>query len=188
MSTTPNNTSKQNETLGRTLTLYAKHFVTQFHDKLNPSPIMQRLCLQHSCCAALCSRVWQCDLIICNVVKTFETTLCTKARLAVLKLSKSTNPQFLLVATYIQQCSVCLAPVCTTRSKLCRHYAKWTTPSTDESINDKRVNPTEKIKVPQISTDTTYALSMYKWQHCKANKWKWIISYLFQGNTLRKNI
>ena len=110
----------------------AKHFATQFPTTI-PTPDAQRD-------GTTCSIIWQGNPI--SAVKTFATkncALCATERTAVLKQFKL-NPQLLINSNN----EICGA---------CRHRPKFhvcgkpTTPSTDESINDERVNST------QVATD-----------------------------------
>jgi len=111
---------------------YAKHFATQFPTTI-PTPDDQRN-------GITCSIIWQGNPI--SVVKTFATkncALCAKERTAILKQSKL-NPQLLVNSNNE------IYGACRHRPKFHRH-GKQTTPSTDESINDERVNST------QVTTD-----------------------------------
>ena len=76
----------------------------------------------------------------CTTVKTFATkicTLCATERIAILKQSRS-NPQLLINSNNK------IYGACRHRPHFHRHV-KQTTPSTDESINDKRTSQTHKV-------------------------------------------
>ena len=120
--------------LGEKSDSYAKHFATQLSPE-NVSSETQRN-------GITCSIIWQGNPL--SVVKTFATrncTLCAKERTAILKQSR-TNPQLLINSNNE------IYGACRHRPKFHR-YVKQTTPSTDESINDERVNPTQ-----EVTTDT----------------------------------
>mgnify|MGYP007080221088 CR=1 FL=1 len=85
-----------------------------------------------------CSIIWQGNTI--SAVKTFASKNCAlwpKERIAILKQSRS-NKQ-LLVTSNNEMC------VWTQTTFPQASAAKQTTPSTDESINDKRANPTHEV-------------------------------------------
>jgi len=103
--------------------------------------------------------------LVIIVVKTFATkncALCAKERIAILKQFRS-NPQLLFnsnneiynVCRHRQHFHVCV---------------KQTTPSTDESINEKRASPTH-----EVNTDFTRCTN---WEHSEDQQ-KEIIFYLF---------
>jgi GIY-YIG catalytic domain len=106
---------------------YAKHFAEQFLNFESVSPNLQRGSIS-------CSILWQGNPI--NVVKTFGTTncaLCNKERIEILKQSKK-DPKIL-----INSCNE-IYGAC--RHKPRFHRYKSRTPSTDESLIDEKVTPT----------------------------------------------
>jgi len=114
--------------LGEKSDLHAKHFATQSHDA-NPSSVNQRGRMA-------CNIIWQGNPII--AVKTVATKNCAlhvKERIAILKQSRC-NPQ-LLVNSNNEICGACGHGPCFHRC------AKHTSRIIDESMNDKRVSPTQ---------------------------------------------
>lgn len=106
---------------------YAKHFASLFSDSINPAPDLQRKSIT-------CKILWQGNPI--NVVKTFGTpncALCNKERLEILKYSRKAPDSL------INSCNKIYGA--------CRHNPKFhryenRNPSTDESMIDERVMPT----------------------------------------------
>jgi hypothetical protein len=106
---------------------YAKHFAEQTSRFDNVTPQLQRNSIK-------CSVLWQGNPI--NVVKTFGTpncALCNRERIEILKQSKK-DPNSLINS-------------CNEIYGACRHHPKFhryisRSPSTDESIEDERVTPT----------------------------------------------
>jgi hypothetical protein len=106
---------------------YAKHFAQQFSNSDLPTPEVQRNNIS-------CEILWQGNPI--SVVKTFGTpkcALCNRERLEILKQSRK-NPNSLINS-------------CNEIYGACRHHPKFhrytcRPPSTDESIEDEKVTPT----------------------------------------------